>query len=546
MMLAVGLLAVGCSDDSEPASGLAATAATTPVTTIATTPPTSASPTTVPTTDDETAPESTAPPPTDAATTTVETTTPPTIATTTTVAVEEFVPTLTDAPCPNGVPDAAQCHRVELPADWEDPNGDTVSLPVVVLGARGAAAAPDPIVIPAGGPGNSEIPFASYWSESPLNEERSIVLYDQRGTGLAEPSLECPEVDDANTRAFQGALPFDEERQAVVAAYLECRVRLETAGVDLDDYDTEASVKDLDAVRVALGFEEWNILGISYGARLTLAAMRSAPDGIRSVVLDSVYDVTAGALATRLLDAERSIAELVAGCAADPECAASRGDLDAKIDAVRARYNATPIEVDVDLDDGAGVRHFVITGDDIMNGLFTALYDAALIPALPGIIGALEGGDTTIVGGFLQTSIPAANSAADAMTVSVDCADNAELDDAAEEAAAETAGRMISLTGGIRCSEWPVEATSDTFSDPVDSDIPALALAGRFDPITPPAGTKAVADGLSNATFALWPNQGHGVTFEPCAMEIVRRFFGDPSAEVDLSCIDALTPPDFG
>ena len=112
--------------------------------------------------------------------------------------------------------------------------------------------------------------------------------------------------------------PFEAERAAIVAGLTACRARLDGQGIDLDDYDTEASVKDLEAIRRALGYESWNLLGISYGARLGLAAMRSTPEHLRAVILDSVYDVTGGGLAAQAASVERAFQQLADGCAADP------------------------------------------------------------------------------------------------------------------------------------------------------------------------------------------------------------------------------------
>jgi hypothetical protein len=85
--------------------------------------------------------------------------------------------------CPAGTPGGAACYRVDVPADWSQPDGTTVSLPVAVLPATGAARQPDAIVVPAGGPGFDGLGDADYYSTSPLRACRDIVLYDQRGTG---------------------------------------------------------------------------------------------------------------------------------------------------------------------------------------------------------------------------------------------------------------------------------------------------------------------------------------------------------------------------
>ena len=447
--------------------------------------------------------------------------------------------------CPDGAPADAACYRIEVPADWSQPDGATISLPVAVLPATATARQPDAVVVPAGGPGFDGLGDAGYYSTSPLRAARDIVLYDQRGTGRAEPSLECPERDAAWVANLQRDAPFTEERAAIVDGLARCRRRLEAAGIDLGDYDTEASVRDLDQIRAALGYDQWNLLGISYGARLSLAAMRSTPEHLRSVILDSVYDVTAGGLAAQAASAERAFQRLADGCAADPACHAAHPDVANIIDAVRDRYNATPIQVDVDLERGAGSQHWVITGDDAMAGLFNALYDASLIPMLPSILDGLAAGDTAIVAELIRRGVGFATAAADGMQMSVDCADNAGLGEAADVAAIADPGRTRLIVTSALCSEWPVPATSPTFNDPVVSPVPTLVLAGTYDPITPPALTQAVAERLPHATFGLWPNRGHGVSGDPCALHVDAAFLADPTAAVDLGCLASVPGPAF-
>jgi pimeloyl-ACP methyl ester carboxylesterase len=514
------------------------------------------------------APETTTPASTSAPTTVAETTTiasttsvapltaPPqtiprttTIAPVTTDARAEFEPEAAEVTCEVPVPERAMCSRIDVPAKWDIPDtwqSELISLPIVVLPAASGDENADAVVIPAGGPGGSATGGAERWTASELHGQFDIVLYDQRGTGLAQPNLDCPERDAVFVANLTRVEPFEVERTALVEAMNVCRARLEADGVDMNDYDTEASVRDLDAIRAALGYERWNLLGISYGARLSLAAMRSSPEGIRAVILDSVYDVTRGGLGATAESAERAVAELVGACALDEGCTAAHGDLGALLDRVVSATNETPIELDHDLGDGAGPRRFVITGDDLIGGLFSAMYDAALIPILPGVIHALADGNTGIVPQFLDMGVPFATQFADAMQMSVDCADNAELGEEADEAVIADPGRTALLVASPLCREWPVEPTSPEFNQPVTSDIPALVLAGRFDPITPPAGTESVASRLRNSTFALWADRGHGVTGEACAVRIVLAFLTDPAAELDLSCLQEVQAPDLG
>lgn len=456
-------------------------------------------------------------------------------------------PTTADAaelrpwPCPVGTPTSARCNRVAVPTDWSDPAADTLTIPVVVVPATTDDRHPDPLVVLTGGPGGSITDVAEYWSDP----HRDIVLYDQRGAGRAEPRLDCPERDRAWIANLQQDAGFTAERAALAEATSSCRRRLEASGIDLDDYDTEASVRDLDAIRRALGYERWNVLGISYGARLALAALRSSPGGLRSVILDSVSDVTTGGLAARRASAERALDQLVAGCTENDACRAAHPDLAGEIGIVEQRYDATPIVVDVAVDDASPPETFVITGSDVLAGISQAMYDATLLPLLPRLIGGLASGDTAIIPELIRQNVAFHRSIAWGMNLSMDCADYAALDTSAEVAAIADPGRFRTLLTETTCEEWPVEATSDTFNTPVTSGLPALVVAGQYDPVTPPAGSKRVASHLSNSTFALWPNRGHGITGDACAEMLMTAFLEHPELPLNLECLATISGPAF-
>ncbi len=445
------------------------------------------------------------------------------------VVAPEPEPQLEPSTCADPPDGGTACYRLTLPADPDDPSNGIVSLPIVVL--RATAPAPlQPVVIPGGGPGFATTGQVRYWAQHAFRTDHDIVLYAQRGTGDAIPSLECPEHDDEVIAALQSAEEPPNDRYAISEAAMVCRSRLEAEGIDFDDYDTAMNALDLDEIRQALGYEQWTIVGISYGARLALESMRSFPDGIYSVILDSVYDVTSGGLAANLESFERAIAMLTD---ANPTLAES-------LEAARTLFNDVPWSGEADL--GNGPQTFVITGDDLIGGLVEALYDTEVIPALPGVIQSLANGDSSAIPEFLRLTGGSLTGSADAMQLSVDCADNAGLGRlAADLAATEDPGRMTlaAALAGPPCDEWDVEPTRADFNEPVVSDIPALVLAGGYDPITPPGATLGVAEQLSNSKFYLFPEFGHGVTGnDVCATALGIQFLTDPTAPIIATCLD--------
>ena len=266
-------------------------------------------------------------------------------------------PTLASVEC-SDPPDAdTECFELTTAADRDDA---THGRSRCRSRPPGPPAGLQPVVIPGGGPGFPATTGAGYWANHALRTDHDIVLYDQRGTGGARPSLECPERDEEVIATLQSAEPPPTDRFAIAEASLVCQARLEAEGIDLNDYDTASSAADLDDLRVALGYERWTILGISYGSRLALESMRLFPDGLASVILDSVYDVDQGGLAATIASGERAIAELTSRTRDWPMPSRPLGRC-----TTPCRGTARSISVD-----GNGPQHFVITGDDLIGGVF--------------------------------------------------------------------------------------------------------------------------------------------------------------------------------
>ena len=80
-----------------------------------------------------------------------------------------------------------------------------------------------------------------------------------------------------------------------MAAARSCRNRLVSQGRDLPGYSSAETTADIAELRKALGYEQWDLDGISYGTRLMLKVARDHPDRVRIMVLDSVYALSIAA-----------------------------------------------------------------------------------------------------------------------------------------------------------------------------------------------------------------------------------------------------------
>ena len=170
------------------------------------------------------------------------------------------------------------CGYVTVPENREDPsNQRQIKVAVIVRKATAPSPKPDPIVFLEGGPGGSAT--AAYPSRltelSQRTPDRDLVLIDQRGTGHAQPLLDCaPEAQQYPRRTSLAQLAL-------------CFQRF-SKQTDLSAYNTTQNARDIQDVVSTLGYQTWNIIGVSYGTRLALTVLEQKPPGLRSVVLDSV------------------------------------------------------------------------------------------------------------------------------------------------------------------------------------------------------------------------------------------------------------------
>ena len=150
-----------------------------------------------------------------------------------------------------------------------------IRIAVAIARVSSGVALPDPIVFVPGGPSAAAIdPGTIVFLTSVFGANRDVIFVDARGTGLSQPRLACPEFDALAVAAFPNAPP----RAAYLASVRQCRDRLRADGVDLDAYNSAENAEDLDELRIALGYDQWNVLGLSNGGLATLTLMRLHPE----------------------------------------------------------------------------------------------------------------------------------------------------------------------------------------------------------------------------------------------------------------------------
>ncbi|MCU0270376.1 MAG: alpha/beta hydrolase [Acidimicrobiales bacterium] len=443
-----------------------------------------------------------------------------------------------------------ECGTLTVPADRTDPEGGEVVLPVAVVRATQPDPEPDPIVFLHGGPGSSAFdPTFSAFAPS-LAVDRDVILFDQRGAGMAEPSLNCPEVEDALFGLLETTDSPVEEKQLLQAAYGTCLDRLRAEGVDLNDYDTPTTVADLEDLRVALGVEQWNLLGVSYGGQVALEALRTRPEAIRSVVLDApVAPFGDFGPAGLVANSERGFETVFAQCAEDPACAAVYPDLAATLAQARDRFDESPYEVSI-VDPSGTARDLRLTGEDAVWAFHKGQYLTPLLPLVPSLVARLANGDPAVLDLYLsyQDAIIATSDGAYATVTCADRAPTTTRVDLEQLRADEPLYSAVLVDEPLLpdlCEGVDVEPVEEGFDSVGTTDVRVLAYVGTNDPRIAPDQVAEIARLLGDrATVVALPGIGHIATgAHPCPDALLLAFVDDPIAPLDTACVDEMGPP---
>ncbi len=424
------------------------------------------------------------------------------------------------------------------------PSGPTLDLRVVVVPAVKPVPLEDPLVLLAGGPGQAatEAYGPMLRALSRIQQSRDLVFMDQRGTGSSAP-MDCPNAsDDTLATGFSDEVPVED--------LIACRDQLLADGHDLTAHTTRHHTADLEALRSALGVEQWNLYGGSYGTRAALDYVDVHPDRVRRLILDGVAPRSMPLFGTFAVDGQAALDQLLADCAADTDgCAAAFPQLPDHLAQVISRDH-TPIEV-VHPRTG-GPETVPLPGPVLAASLRNILYAPQMASLLPVALSraAAEPPD-------LQPLITLASSISGGsgeqvlslgMMISVACHEDIHriTDTHVAESTDTFLGPQLIDLARTWCPEWPVQPL-EAPQPPVSWSGPTLLLSGALDPVTPPRWAEDAAQTLPDHHHLIAPGGGHIVFPYGCIPEQAHQFLDAPPNTPldDPDCVNAIVRPPF-
>jgi pimeloyl-ACP methyl ester carboxylesterase len=458
--------------------------------------------------------------------------------------------------CPAATPPSVECATLVVPLDWNAPDGPAIELGLHRLAATDPDQRIGALLFNPGGPGSPatrivdvEAALGGIFSPE-LRARFDLVGLDPRGVGASSPIACDPTLwNEARTEFPRDEASFAAMIAANAALGASC---LDRTGPLLAHVDTTNAARDIEAVRLALGGEPLNFLGLSYGTLLGATYASLFPDAIRVMALDGALDYPLSPT-TMLADESAAYADVFGRfadwCAGDPACALHGEDVRATFDALVASADAAPIPAP-DCQVSQACRP-AVTGEDILFRtqellIFEPPLPAFGVPGWPGLARALVDARNGDASAFSRTLVTGKDSYADSVEyagLAIACLDwpspvttfddVVTMTELGHAFAPHTLGASQTWDIQTRCAGWPIAGR--TFDLPeVHGAPPIMIVNATHDPSTSYVWAHGLRARIDGAELLTREGNGHTSYLLP----------GPTRDAIDAYLIGGVLPPD--
>jgi pimeloyl-ACP methyl ester carboxylesterase len=441
---------------------------------------------------------------------------------------------------------AVQCGMLRVPLDWSKPHGERVSLTLARHPADNPAARVGTVFFNPGGPGDGGARYVvgaeNYFSET-LRARFDIVGLDPRGTGNSVmPRCGVNPLTPETTLFPRTEQQFEQLRRHNREVGLSC---LRQTGPLLRHMDTATAARDHEALRMALGVDRVNWLGISYGTQVAANHAEMFPRHIRAMVLDAALDhsqAEGAQVAAEIMSEENSFNRFVRWCDTAPTCALRGQDVASAFDRLVADADAHPIPVD------GALRP--LTGEDIRMG--TIGYLTLKEPSIYGPDASWAGLSRALVAAMAGdargfATVPSADVPQQGLfnQLGIACGDYVpQVDSWAEMRQRMQLGRQLAphLQGASEtwrvnlCIGWPVPAANPPRTLNVRG-VPTLMVHAVHDSSDPYSWAHTLNAQIEGSDLLTRTGDGHTSYYtSPCARAAIDDYLIQPQSSPDRVC----------
>ncbi|MEV0703457.1 alpha/beta hydrolase [Saccharopolyspora sp. NPDC050389] len=438
-----------------------------------------------------------------------------------------------------------ECTSVEVPIDWNNPEGEKTNIAIGRLPATEPQNRIGVLFVAPGGPGASGIDFyvegKDPLQDGELRKRFDIVSWDQRGVKRsseircsAELLAQKPTSFPASEQDYQDLLAYNGKLGE------DCR---KNSGPVFDFVDTVSVVRDLDAIRVALGEEQLSFYGASYGTQVGQQYAELFPERVRAMTIDSNMDhsMESGGryIETTTEDQEGAFNDFADWCARTENCSLHGQDVRAVWDDLHAKAEAGEL-----IDPATGKP---LNADSLRRELKAAMYapEERWYP-LVDRLKALSGGKPGIAAQAAPEEL--AQNSYQAIWCddwSWKVRDFAELESYRAQAEKVAPHTKISpfWSDVTSCLGWPAEVSNPQHELSINGAPPILVVKARYDVATPNAWNLTVADQIDNSVLLNYDGIGHGQYYHsPCVNQHIENYLTTLETPAQNTTCEAVWP----
>jgi pimeloyl-ACP methyl ester carboxylesterase len=448
----------------------------------------------------------------------------------------------------SGIP-TAQCGTVSVPINYAKPEGAQAQLAVIRVPASGDRIGV--LIVNPGGPGASAVDtvadMGAALADSPIMARFDLVGIDPRGVGHSTPQLRCRTDEEFDAYRREPLADYSAAGVAHIEQVWGDVVNLCTQKMGtefLANVGTASAAQDMDMVRAALGDDQINYLGFSYGTELGAAYAERYPDRVRAMVLDGAIDPAVDPIASRVRQMagfQMAFDHYAADCAQSPGCPLGT-DPAQFVNRFHELVNPLVNQPGYTSDPRGLSYQDAITGT--VNALYSQRYWAYLTSGLLGLARGTDAGDLLLLADDYQGRDKSGHytNEQDAFTA-IGCVDSpypqdpaawVDADRQVREAAPFMAyGDFTGFAPRDLCTMWPVPPTSSPH--PASSPGPGkvVVVSVTHDPATPYQAGVDLAQQMG-ASLISFDGTQHTVVFngDACVDTAVVTFL-----------VDSVVPP---
>ena len=412
----------------------------------------------------------------------------------------------------------SRCTSVEVPIEYEKPDGKTLELAVKVVRAKGKGGRS--LFVNPGGPGAGTDDFADYMVDTlpkKVLRRYDIVAVDPRGVGKSTP-VDC--VSDRKLDAFFARDPSPDD-DAEVARFRKLAVDLGRGCSQAPDglgahLSTEEAARDLDVVREVLGVETFDWFGFSYGTQLGATYATLFPERVGRMVLDGAVDPSLSfdeLILGQSRGFDRALRAYVRDCLAQPDCPLD-GGMDVALGQMAdllESIDEQPLKTDTNRELTQGLAYV---------GMAFPLYSEDLWPGLTeGLRGAFDGDGSILLQLYdLYSQREKKGYASNflEMYYAVSCLDSEDRGSFADvETNAKRFEKVSPVLGrsdawaSLTCADWPIPATHPQVEIDAQGSEPIMVIGTTRDPATPYEWAESLSDQLESGVLVTRKGDGH-------------------------------------